>query len=116
MAVDLVFFFHPPHTTGLAVGFADLASLVRSAVTSDRTVLDKLPYRDVARVPAAGVVDAGPLERVLAARERGAFSRPPGPRLAPRPRRESAAKGLAVVAAINAALLWAGANAPTEPR
>lgn len=106
----------PPSHPGLAVGFADLASLVRSAVTSDRTVLDMLPYRGAASVPPAGVVDSGPLEKVLSARERGALSSPPGPRLAPRPRRESAAKGLAVVAAINVALLWAGANAPTEPR
>ena len=106
----------PPSSSGLAVGFADLASLVRSAVTSDRTVLDMLPHRGAAAIPAAGVVDSGSLDRVLSARERGAFARPPGPRLAPRPRRESAAKGLAVVTAINVALLWAGANAPTEPR
>jgi ferric-dicitrate binding protein FerR (iron transport regulator) len=59
-------------------------------------------------------VDGDRLERVLAAQQRGLFSRPLPPRAAPRRRREGAGRGLAVIGAINLALLWAGANAPTE--
>ena len=106
-----------PPPPGLAAGFADLASLVRAAVVTDRTVLDTLPFRDGAVVPAGGVVGGDALDRVFDATARGVLAGPPSPhRASPRPRREGAGKGLAVVAAINVALLWAGANAPTEPR
>ena len=161
---------------GLIHGFGDLAAIVRGAVTCDRTILDKLPYRDQASPRPGGAVDPEKLERILDAQARGLFwkgggggdraattaaeavaaaaasspssspitslwrrrqswldissSLPPQSaavstwslpdeaqaqrhRLAPRSKRESAGRGLALIAAINVALLWAGSHAPT---
>lgn len=170
-----------PSLSGLIYGFGDLASIVKGAVTCDRTVLDKLPYRSRGGEPGTttgfgfsprpgGAVDPEKLERVLDAQARGLFSssrgekeegmprssssseRQQGPssssfwarrrlwsllppssaavstwslpeeaeaeaqrhRLAPRgSRKESAGKGLALIAALNVALLYAGSRAPT---
>jgi hypothetical protein len=143
-------------------------------VTCDRTVSDKLPYRDQATPRPGGAVDPEKLERVLDAQARGLFRRRDnngssngysrtkttaaeaqrGPsfwrrrggssglevtggvssatavstwslpdedeaeaqrhRLAPPgPKRESAKKGLAIIVALNVALLYAGSRAPT---
>ena len=80
----------PPHThthhhhthPGLIHGFGDLAAIVKGAVTCDRTVLDKLPYRDSSSPGRhtggfsprpGGAVDPEKLERVLDAQARGLF-------------------------------------------